>query len=58
MDRFVLTPPYLAVTLVSLNLLQGFGVERSIRDAQAMYVGALITNWKVRHVWNRYMSAR
>ncbi|CAN0534005.1 unnamed protein product, partial [Scytosiphon promiscuus] len=47
MDRLVLTPPYLAITLACLRLLQGLGVERSMRETKGLYFGALITNWKV-----------
>ncbi|CAM9438249.1 unnamed protein product [Ectocarpus fasciculatus] len=45
-DRFLLTPPYLAITLASLRLLQGLGAERSIRETSALYRGVLFTNWK------------
>ncbi|CAM9153587.1 unnamed protein product [Laminaria digitata] len=47
MDRFVLTPPYLVITFAGLGLLQGFGVERSMREAKGLYLGALATNWTV-----------
>eukprot|EP00752_Nemacystus_decipiens_P014616 g13015.t1 len=47
LDRFLLTPPYLAITLASLRLLQGLGVKRSLREMRALYRGVLFTNWKV-----------
>lgn len=47
LDRLLLTPPYLAVTLVVLRLLQGQGLRRSARETRALYRGVLITNWKV-----------
>ncbi|CAM9907311.1 unnamed protein product, partial [Scytosiphon promiscuus] len=47
LDRFVITPPYLAFTLVSLRLLQGLGASRSIRETRALYRGVLLMNWKV-----------
>lgn len=49
LDRLLLTPIYLAITLVSLRLLQGFSGKRTIRETRALYRGALLTNWKVRH---------
>lgn len=52
MDRFVLTPPYLVITFAGLGLLQGFGVERSMREAKGLYFGALATNWTVRFILN------
>lgn len=45
-DRFLLTPPYLAITLASLRLLQGLGAKRSFRETSALYRGVLFTNWK------------
>ncbi len=48
LDRFLLTPPYLALTLASLRLLQGLGVKRSLSETSALYWRALLTNWKVR----------
>lgn len=47
LDRFVLTPPYLAITLATLRLLQGLGVKRSLGETRALYKGVLFTNWKV-----------
>ncbi|CAM9812547.1 unnamed protein product [Pylaiella littoralis] len=47
LDRLLLTPIYLAITLVSLRLLQGFSGKRTIRETRALYRGALLTNWKV-----------
>eukprot|EP00903_Cladosiphon_okamuranus_P016163 g14916.t1 len=47
LDRFLLTPPYLAITLASLRLLQGLGVKRSLGETRALYRGVLFTNWKV-----------
>ncbi|CAN0226301.1 unnamed protein product, partial [Hapterophycus canaliculatus] len=47
LDRFLITPPYLVFTLVSLRLLQGLGVSRSIRETKALYRGVLLMNWKV-----------
>lgn len=50
LDRFLLTPPYLAITLASLRLLQGLGAKRSLGETRALYKGVLFTNWKV-GVW-------
>lgn len=41
-----MTPPYLAITLASLRLLQGLGAKRSIGETSALYRGVLFTNWK------------
>ncbi|CAM9468190.1 unnamed protein product [Ectocarpus sp. 4 AP-2014] len=46
-DRFLMTPPYLAATLASLRLLQGLGAKRSIGETSALYRGVLFTNWKI-----------
>lgn len=46
LDRLVFTPPYLAVTLFALRMLQGWGLDRSARETRALYRGLLITNWK------------
>ncbi|CAN0446354.1 unnamed protein product, partial [Ectocarpus sp. 12 AP-2014] len=40
-DRFLMTPPYLAITLASLRLLQGLGAKRSIGETSALYRGVL-----------------
>lgn len=55
LDRLLLTPPYLAITLVSLRLLQGFDGKRTIRETRALYRGALLTNWKV---WYSVLSVK
>ena len=56
-DRLLLTPPYLAITLASLRLLQGLGVQRSLGETRALYRRALLTNWKVRG-WNSHRRRR
>ncbi|CAN0361461.1 unnamed protein product [Ascophyllum nodosum] len=47
MDRFVATPPYLLMTLLALRLMQGLGIDRSVRETRQLYLGALIKNYKV-----------
>ena len=48
MDRFVATPPYLLMTLLALRLMQGLGIDRSVRETRQLYLGALIKNYKAR----------
>jgi hypothetical protein len=47
LDRLVLTPPFLAFTLVSLRSMDSGRLSDGIKGAKAVYVKTLMTNWKV-----------
>lgn len=48
LDRLVYTPPFLALTLVTLRLLESGRLGRSVNEAKRIYLGTLLTNYKVR----------
>jgi len=47
MDRLLLTPPFLLVTLFALRAMAEGDVPGAVRASKAAYRNALITNWKV-----------
>ncbi|KAG5191441.1 hypothetical protein JKP88DRAFT_352362 [Tribonema minus] len=46
LDRLLLTPPYLALTLVGLRWLQDCRLGAAVQASRGIYKQALLTNWK------------
>ena len=47
LDRLVMTPPFLLITLVYLNYFQSFNATQVSRTVKNIYAGALYLNWRV-----------
>jgi hypothetical protein len=47
MDRFLMTPPYLALTLFGLRVLETGRPRASLEGARRVYGGALVKNYQV-----------
>ncbi len=47
LDRLLLTPPFLAFTLIYLQFTQTLDMSQTMRNVKNQYAAALFMNWKI-----------
>ena len=50
LDRLVMTPPFLVITLAGLHFLQNGKPKEAVQHMRRLLWGALLMNWKARQI--------